>query len=66
MIEFEKDIAQRLEKIRFNSNYFIVSDNVFNYLCDAYTLKDVNLFYEDYKRESRKKTITTVLKMKFA
>ena len=50
MTELEKEAAQRLEKIRINSSYYNLADNDFN-LLDAYGVKDVNLFYKEYKRK---------------
>lgn len=48
--ELERDIAQRLEKIKINSSYYSLSDNDFD-LLDAYGVKDVNSFYKEYKRK---------------
>ena len=48
--ELEKEVAQRLEKIRINSSYYRLSDNNFD-LFDAYGVKDVNSFYKEYKRK---------------
>lgn len=50
MTELEKEVAQRLEKIRINSSYYNLSDNDFD-LLDVYGVKDVNLFYKEYKRK---------------
>lgn len=50
MTELQKDIAQRLEKIKINSSYYNLLDNVFD-LLDAYGVKDVNSFYKEYKRK---------------
>lgn len=50
MTELEKEVAQRIEKIRINSSYYNLSDNDFD-LLDVYGEKDVNTFYKEYKQK---------------
>ena len=47
MTELEKNIAQRLEKIRINSSYYGYG----LYAFDLYGVKDVNSFYKDCKQK---------------
>ena len=45
MTKLEKNIAQRLEKIRINSSYYEL------YAFDIYRVKDVNSFYKYCKQK---------------
>ena len=47
MTKLEKNIAQRLEKIRINSSYYGHG----LYAFDIYGVKDVNSFYKDCKQK---------------
>lgn len=47
MTKLEKNIAQRLEKIRINSSYYGHG----LYAFDIYGVKDVNSFYKDCKKK---------------
>lgn len=50
MTELEKEVAQRIEKIRINSSYYSLSDNDFDLLY-VYEEKDVNTFYKEHKQK---------------
>lgn len=52
MTKLEKNIAQRLEKIRINSSYYGHG----LYAFDIYGVKDVNSFYKEYKQNYTGKT----------
>lgn len=48
--ELEKEVAQRLEKIRINSSYYKLADYDFD-LLDVYGVKDVNSFCKEHKQK---------------
>jgi len=45
------EIAQRIEKIKINSSYYRLSDNVFDLLGVYEGIKDVNSFCKEHKRK---------------